>query len=76
MINNNISIILIIFIILLYILFNKKSKESFRLFYEYSPSTRNMSYDLRCEPIIPKNNCLFPNSSIEPHYRRKCLDLR
>ena len=74
MINNNILIILIIFIILLHILFNKK-KEPFRLFYESSPSTRNMSYDLRCEPIIPKNNVLFPNSSIEPHYRRKCLEL-
>ena len=70
--NKNILILLILIIILLYKILNKK-KESFRLFYESSPSTRNMSYDLRCEPIIPKNNFLFPKSSIEPHYRTKCL---
>lgn len=72
--NNNILILLILIIILLYNILNKK-KESFRLFYESSPSTRNMSYDLRCEPIIPQHNYLFPKSSIEPHYRRKCLEL-
>lgn len=37
-------------------------------------STRNMSYDLRCEPKIPKNNYIFPRSSIQPNIRRKCLD--
>ena len=51
------------------------NKEGFRLFYESSPSTRNMSYDLRCEPMIPKSNLGIMNSSIEPHYRRNCLDI-
>jgi hypothetical protein len=51
------------------------NKEGFRLFYESSPSTRNMSYDLRCEPVIPKCDVGIMNSSIEPHYRRKCLDI-
>jgi hypothetical protein len=54
---------------------NTNNKEGFRLFYESSPSTRNMSYDLRCEPIIPKNQYGIRNSSIEPHYRTKCLDI-
>lgn len=53
---------------------NTNNKEGFRLFYESSPSTRNMSYDLRCEPIIPKNHYGIRNSSIEPYYRTKCLD--
>lgn len=54
---------------------NTNNKEGFRLFYESSPSTRNMSYDLRCEPIIPKNQYGIRNSSIEPQYRTKCLDI-
>ncbi len=74
--HHNIFLIIIIFIILLYKFINQKmnkNKESFRLFYESSPSTRNMSYDLRCEPKIPKLNFLFRNSSIQPYYRLKCL---
>ena len=38
-----------------------------------SPSTRNMSYDLRCEPKIPKRHLIFGNSSIEGLIRPKCL---
>ena len=77
--HHNIFLIIIIFIILLYKLINEKineNQEHFRLFYESSPSTRNMSYDLRCEPKIPKLNYLFRNSSIQPYYRKKCLELR
>ena len=71
------NILLILLIILLIIVTSKKTKieENYRLFYESSPSTRNMSYDLRCEPVIPKKNYYFRQSSIEPHYRRKCLNL-
>ena len=72
--NNLIVIILILFIYIL-ISENNKNNEGFRLFYQSSPSTRNMSYDLRCEPIIPKHNYGIMDSSIEPHYRRKCLDI-
>ena len=52
--NNLIVIILILFIYIL-ISENNKNNEGF-VFYQSSPSTRNMSYDLRCEPIIPKHN--------------------
>ena len=39
-----------------------------------SPSTRNMSYDLRCEPEIPKSNDFpFYNTSIDHYRRTKCL---
>ena len=81
--NNKLIIIILVLAILILIKKNKNvnintntnNKEAFRVFYESSPSTRNMSYDLRCEPIIPKNHYGIRNSSIEPHYRRKCLDI-
>ena len=66
---------LIIFVIYILIRHFRK-EESFRLFYESSPSTRNMSYDLRCEPIIPKKNYGIMDSSIQPHHRMKCLEMR
>ena len=34
---------------------------------------RNMSLDLRCEPPNPKNNNIWPKSSIDYHYRPKCF---
>ena len=69
-----------ILIIMLINHFNKccgeyNTNEGFRLFYESSPSTRNMSYDLRGEPFIPKKDFGFMRSSIEPQYRSKCLDI-
>ena len=70
-------LVLIIIVMIVYLIKNKKvNNENFRLFYESSPSTRNMSYDLRCEPKIPKMNYFFRNSSIQPYYREKCLELR
>ena len=76
MINKNLILVIIIFIfIFLLIEKGKKKQENFRLFYESSPSTRNMSYDLRCEPIIPKQHFGIMDSSIQPHYRRKCLNI-
>ena len=87
--NNKLIIIILVLVILILIVKyknkneninentneNTNNKEGFRLFYESSPSTRNMSYDLRCEPIIPKCDLGIMNSSIEPHYRKKCLDI-
>ena len=69
-----------ILIIMLINHFNKccgeyNTNEGFRLFYESSPSTRNMSYDLRGDPFIPKKDFGFMSSSIEPQYRSKCLDI-
>ena len=71
---NQLIIIIFVLIIIILIIKNKNTKnkeEGFRLCYESSPSTRNMSYDLRGDPcIIPKQNCGIMDSSIEPHYRK------
>ena len=77
---NQLIIIIFILIIIILIIKNKnkntKNKEGFSLFYKLSPSTRNMSYDLRGDPcIIPKYNYRFFGSSIEPHYRMKSLTI-
>lgn len=65
----------IILIIILIIIIKINNLENFRLFYQLSPVKRNMSYDLRCEPHIPKQNFPFQNSSIMPYYREKCLNI-
>ena len=82
MINKNLGLLVVVLVILFLIIniyYKKKdvklSEEAFRLFYESSPSTRNMSYDLRCEPVIPKLNYGIMDSSIQPQYRSKCLEL-
>ena len=64
---------LAILILVLLIIFLNNNRENFRMFWNVSPSTRNMSYDLRCEPKIPKRNYPFYGSSIESLYRPKCL---
>ena len=69
-------VILVLFLILLYLVFFKKSENFEQIWWNVSPSTRNMSYDLRCEPIIPKRNYAFYGSSIEPLVRPKCLEMR
>ena len=72
MINKNVGLIIII-ICLIYLVSNKNNKnEEFVLFYESSPSTRNMSYDLRCEPKIQKKEYIFSGSEIEPNYKLGC----
>lgn len=65
--------IIFLFIILVFWLLNKK--EHFILSYPImSPSTRNMSYDLRCEPRIPRYDTgPFMGSSIGYYNRPKCL---
>ena len=78
--NNQLLLIITLVLVTSLILYKKhcqisKQEEPFRLFYESSPSTRNMSYDLRGEPIIPKQNYVIMDSSIEPLYREKCLDI-
>ena len=64
---------LAILILVLLIIFLNNNRENFRMFWNVSPSTRNMSYDLRCEPKIPKRNYPFYGSSIESLHRPKCL---
>ena len=64
---------LVVFFVLLYFIYANK-KENFRnVWWNVSPSTRNMSYDLRCEPRIPKKKYPFYGSSIQPLIRPKCL---
>ena len=83
MINKNLGLLVVVLVILFLIIDRHCKKrdvklseeEAFRLFYESSPSTRNMSYDLRCEPVIPKLNYGIMDSSIQPQYRSKCLEL-
>ena len=42
-----------------------------------SPPKRNMSYDLRCDPYIPKKNISpWGQSTIDYYYRPKCLELK
>lgn len=73
----NYLLLLIVIVLIVCLVKNRKNKnESFMLFYKSSPSTRNMSYDLRCEPKIPKIDLPFRNSSIQPYYREKCLELK
>lgn len=84
-INHNhiiLSIILALFIIIVgFNLKKNKTTETFLIFgydepfYKLSPSTRNMSYDLRCEPRIPKTNNCFKNSAIELPHQYKCLEM-
>ena len=70
----NIYLILVLLLVLYFLILNfLQLKESFP-FLMMSPSTRNMSLDLRCEPTIPKVNYPFMGSSIEPKRQYKCLD--
>ena len=66
-------IFLIVPVLILLIFYLNQKKENFRIFWNPSPSTRNMSYDLRCEPKIPKKDYYFRSSSIQPFIRPKCL---
>ena len=71
----NIYLILTLLVVLYFLILNfLQIKESFP-FYEMSPSTRNMSLDLRCTPAIPKVDFPFMGSSIEPQRQYKCLDI-
>ena len=38
-----------------------------------SPPRRNMPYDLRCMPYIPKRHFAWNNSPYDYYYRPKCL---
>lgn len=81
---NKVFMLALLLILILYLACNKTNIEGFHnhpyileLGYPsrtYQP-TRNMSYDLRCEPIIPKKNYYFMSSEIEPQYRLRCLHI-
>ena len=71
--NYNILFIILICIIILYLV-----KEPFQVLgypTRLVNPTRNMSYDLRCEPTIPKVNYAFMGSSIGPHTQYRCLNI-
>ena len=77
---------IIIFIILIYFIYQIIStpKEGFNNVMFNIPTrelcpTRNMSYDLRCEPQIPVTEQAFLNSGLIPHpdcaqIPRKCFE--
>ena len=69
----NISLILVLLLVCFVIILKCLNLKETFMFYESSPSTRNMSYDLRCEPRIQKTHPYWGASSIElpPQYR--CL---
>ena len=67
-------ILLILFLLLM--LISYKSYEYFP-FWQMSPPKRNMSYDLRCDPYIPKKNIgPWRQSSINYYHRPKCLVMK
>ena len=75
------NIIIIAFILFFYF---RNYSENFNNFLFNYPSrslcpTRNMSYDLRCEPKIPVDEYAFLNASVIPHpdcdkIPKKCLN--
>lgn len=68
----NVLILAILFILFSILYYFTEINESFLPFYS-SPPKRNMPYDLRCIPYIPKKNFPWNNSSYDYYYRPKCL---
>ena len=66
-------ILLLGFSLILYLIVSRSKKEKFIFFNIGTRSTRNMSYDLRCEPRIQKNEFNWLNSSIIHPKQYKCL---
>ena len=66
-------ILLLGFSLILYLIVSRSKKEKFTFFNIGTRSTRNMSYDLRCEPRIQKNEFNWLNSSIIHPKQYKCL---
>ncbi len=78
---NTLTILLLIFLILylgIYFISKNSLLENYLPYYARmmpysSPTRRNMPYDLRCMPYIPKRNFAWNNSSYGYYYRPKCL---
>ncbi len=73
---NSFFLLFFIFYLLFFLLdyFNKKTIENYLPFPVYSsPPRRNMPYDLRCMPYIPKRHFPWNNSPYGYYYRPKCL---
>ena len=65
----NICLIVLAFLLIVF----KRVRENFQ-FYCSSPSTRNMSYDLRGDPVVIKRRMFpFQNSSVDPNEPPRCL---
>ena len=79
------SILFLVTIVIIAIIINKKqNKEGFLIFenqltaplFRSSPSTRNMSLDLRCQPYIEKKETVFKSTNIFPLPKYKCLEMK
>jgi hypothetical protein len=61
-------------IILLIFLLVKPIRENFeQLFWNATRNTRNMSYDIRCEPEIERNEFIWLNATVIPDKLVRCL---
>ena len=70
-------LLLLIFSLILYSVVSRTSNENFNVDFPFFKtgirSTRNMSYDLRCEPRIAKKDYNWLNSTIELPNQYNCL---
>lgn len=69
----DIVILVLIWVILFRLLRTEKFADLFNI---PTRSTRNMSYDLRCETPIQQKEYTWLNPSIIPNQQIKCLDLQ
>ena len=77
---NTIILIILIILLILYLMYNNTIENypnlvTFGYPSRMNNSTRNMSYDLRCEPSILKYNYTFKNSTIQPKFQYRCLHI-
>jgi hypothetical protein len=67
-------LLLVGFSLILYLIVSRSKEDFISNFFKIgSRSTRNMSYDLRCEPRIQKNEYNWLNSSIIHPKQYRCL---
>ncbi len=67
-------LLIIIIIIIGYLFLKKFNIECFNFLQSYStPPKRNVSYDLRCEPVITKKNIGIWNNSTINSFKNRCI---
>ena len=67
-------LLLVGFSLILYLIVSRSKEDFISNFFKIgNRSTRNMSYDLRCEPRIQKNEYNWLNSSIIHPKQYRCL---
>lgn len=81
----NLSVIILLVFITIYLCLNYYYKTTLENYLPYTlggriwhhnPPRRNMPYDLRCVPHVPKKNFIWNNSPYDYYYRPKCLVMR